>query len=415
MVSMDIHGSDEKITKALNHLKDSPNITSRNKKLIEEFHDQLFADNLSPSRILKYIYILKKASQIYNKDFDSINKKDVVLFFKYINTNKDMAEWTKNDYKVLTRKFYQWLNNEYKIKNPETKCAIKQICNTEIKSAKSREKLPEHLITPDEVRQIADNTLNSRDKSFVLVLYESACRIGELIPVKIKDAQFDQYGCVLNITGKTGARTVRLCASAPSISNWLQNHPERNNPEGYLYCGIGRTNYKKMLSYGSVRKIVFDAAKKAGIKKRVNLHKFRASRATHLVKEGMPEPTLCKFGGWEIGSSEIKTYVKLSNKDVEDEILRINGLMKKEDAKDGFKLIICPRCNVKNYPGARFCSGCSLLLDDRTISKFEKDKENATKLGFDFELVLEDSDFRVKMMNMMAEEWDKLKKKKTDL
>lgn len=407
---MDIHKSDIRLEKAIKRFKEDKLISTRNKKLIIDFLDFLYAENLSHSRIIKYLYILKQVSKIFNKDFDKISKKDVILFYKNINTNEKFEEWTKSDYKVLTRRFYQWIKKEIDIKDKETKCAVREICSKEIKRAKSRQKLPEHLLTPEEVMQIADNTMNSRDKSFVLTLYESACRIGEIIPIKIKDIQFDQYGAIINITGKTGPRPVRLCASPPSISNWLTNHPDRDNNEAFLFCGIGRTNYKKMLSYEAARKIVFEAAAIAGIKKRVNLHKFRASRATQLIREGMPEPTLCKYAGWEINSNEIKTYVKLSQKDVEDEILRINGLIKEEDTRGGFKLIICPRCGVKNYPGSRFCSACSLILDEISIEKFEKEKELATRFGLESMEMLKDPTFRDFFNEMLLNTVEKYKK-----
>jgi hypothetical protein len=165
-----------------------------------------------------------------------------------------------------------------------------------------------------------------------------------------------------------------------------------------------------MLSYDAAKKIVFKAAKKAGIEKRVNLHKFRASRATHLVTEGMSEPVLCEFGGWKIGSAEIRTYVKLSGKNVEDEILKINGLIKEEDKKNKFKIKICPRCGVKNEPVSKFCHGCSLGLDEITLLKFDKQKDSATDFGFNLMDLMNDHDFLIRFGNLLAEEYQKLKK-----
>jgi integrase len=407
---MDIHHSDEKINKALNKLKKDKKITERNKELIMDFLDYLFVENLSRSRILKYLYILKQSVKIFNKDFDKISKKDVTHFYKYINTNDDYEEWTKHDYKVLTRRFYQWIQKKVNIKSDETREAIDEICKKEIKRAKSREKRPEHLITGEEVRRIGEHTLNSRDNALVLGLYESACRIGEILPIRIKDVEFDKYGCIMSITGKTGARKVRLCASAPALANWKENHPDKTNPDAFFFCGIGQNNYKKMLSYVAARKVVFEAAQRAGIKKRVNLHKFRASRATQLVIEGMSEPVLCKFGGWEIGSSEIRTYVKLADKDVEDEILRINGLLKEEDKGNGFKMLICPRCKVRNEPGSRFCHGCSLGLDEKSVMEYDAHKNLATQMGFADLEMLKNPKFREFYNDMLALTWEKYKK-----
>jgi integrase len=406
---MDIHNAEIRLNECIRKFTDDASVSPRNKHLILDFLDYLLADGLSQIRVMKYLYTLKKVVTILGKDFDSITKNDAIQFFKYINTNRNFEEWTKHDYCILTRRFYQWIEKEVKITSEETKEAISEITHKEIKKAKSREKLPEHLLTPEEVMKIADYTLNSRDKAFVLAFYESACRIGEILPTKIKDIEFDKYGCRVNITGKTGFRPVRLCASAPAISNWLDNHPDRKNPNAFLFCGIGRNNYKEMLSYDAARKVIFKSAEKVGITKRVNLHKFRASRATQLVLEGMSEPVLCNFGGWVIGSSEIRTYVKLSGKNVEDEILRINGLVEKTEDKNSFKLIICPRCHVKNTPGSNFCSSCSLALDLPNLMKTEED---AKSVGFNIMDLMKNPNFTTELANLLVKEYAKQQKEK---
>ena len=265
-----------------------------------------------------------------DNDFLLMDKRTATQFFKDINTNKELAEWTKHDYKVIIRRFYKWIDDEFKEKSIDLKESIEYILKQKIKRAKSKEKTPEHMLTPDEILKIADKTTNSRDRAFVITLYESMCRIGELIPVKLKDCENDELGTKMFITGKTGRRYVRLVVSSPAVANWLTNHPDRENPEAYLFCGIGRNNQKKMLSYSSARKIVFEASKKAGIKKRPNLHKFRASRASELSKH-LSESILCTLGGWEQNSSQLREYVYLSGRDAEKQILKLNGLLKEED------------------------------------------------------------------------------------
>jgi integrase/recombinase XerD len=265
---VDIHNTEIKLKECIRKFTNDASISSRNKKLITDFLDYLLADGLSQIRVMKYLYTMKQVVKILGKNLDRITKKDVVQFFKYVNTKKEFEEWTKHDYCILTRRFYKWVEKEVKITLKETKEAISEIAHKEIKKAKIREKLPEHLLTPEEVMQIADHTLNSRDKAFVLAFYESACRIGEILPTKIKDIEFDKYGCRINITGKTGFRPIRLCAAAPSIANWLGNHPDRTNINAFLFCGIGRNNYKEMFSYPTARKVIFEAADKAGIRKR---------------------------------------------------------------------------------------------------------------------------------------------------
>ena len=408
---MNIHKPEHKLEKAIGKLKEDPDVPKLNKSLILDFADNLLAEDLSHSRVMKYVYTLKQSSKILKKDFTAITKKDAISFFKYINTNDNMMEWTRHDYKVLVKRFYLWLNDEHSKKSKELQSAIDYIGKQKVKRAKSREKTPEHMLTPDEILKIAENTNNSRDRAFVLAFYESMCRIGEIIPVKIKDCEHDEMGSKIFVTGKTGRRYVRLVVASPAIANWLTNHPDRDNPEAYLFCGIGRNNQKEMLSYASARNIIFEAAKKAGITKRVNLHKFRASRASELAKS-VSESVLCKLGGWQQNSSQLREYVYLSGGDAEKEILRLNGLLKEEDQGNGFKMLICPRCNQKNTPKGRFCSSCSLPLDEKTVLNYDKQKEEATKLGMN---IFNTPEFEDSMGNMFLKKLQEMEKKIQEL
>ena len=377
LISMNIHNPESKLKRALQHLKDDPRIPEANRILIREMSSHILVEGYSQVRALKYVQYLKGISKIFGVEFTKVTKEDVNRFLIHINTTNTIEQWTKHDYLIITRKFYQYIHKEIPIQSQETQKAVDELSNLKIKRAKSRQKLPEHLLTTEEILKLAENTTNSRDRAFILALYESCCRIGEILPAKMKDVQFDKYGCKIFITGKTGVRPIRLIASQPAISNWLTNHPDRENPDAFLFCGIGRNNQKEMLSYASARALVADAAKRAGIKKRVNLHKFRASRATELSKS-LSDTVICKIGGWVPGSQELQEYLYLSGRDTDNALLEINGLVKTEETNDGFKMTICPRCTTKNSPGSKFCNNCSLGLDTKTITEFEQTKEDIT-------------------------------------
>jgi integrase len=53
-------------------------------------------------------------------------------------------------------------------------------------------KLPEDILTFEEVQKIAQTAYTKRGKAFVITLFESGARIGEILPLKIKDLEFGQ-------------------------------------------------------------------------------------------------------------------------------------------------------------------------------------------------------------------------------
>ena len=54
-----------------------------------------------------------------------------------------------------------------------------------------------------------------------------------------------QYAEVL-VNGKTGSRTVPLINSIPYVKDYLDDHPQRTNPNTYLIFGLGKSYGKKL-------------------------------------------------------------------------------------------------------------------------------------------------------------------------
>ena len=214
-----------------------------------------------------------------------------------------------------------------------------------------------------------------RDKAIILCLYESGARVGEFLPIQIKHIQFDQYGALIMLYGKTGSRRIRLIASSPMLAKWLSVHPDRENPESYIWTGLSNTNQGNMLSYIGLRRLLNKLAKKTNIQKKMNPHNFRHSRATELAKQ-LTEAQLCSIFGWELGSDQPATYVHLSQRDTDDAILSIHGLKEEEIENNQLKIIICNRCKTKNSPGARFCESCGIPLNMKVALDQQKEINN---------------------------------------
>lgn len=368
-------------TKRLKNTKatlQTSDIISANKGYILRFIDRLSAEDISKVRQLKYLYTLKPIAIMLNKDFSQADKQDITELLCNIN-NSNYKDWTKRDFKVIIKRFYQWLRESegQTFDRGEYPGEVKWI-NTGKK--KDRIKLPNQLFTIEDVKKLSNHTNNLRDRCLILLLYESGARIGELMNIKLKDIDFDKYGALLTIYGKTGARKIRVIASSPAISNWLIEHPNRDDKELLLFCGIWSKKRGQEIGYNTFSKILKETAEKAGITKPVNPHHFRHSRATELAKK-LTESQLCEYMGWVQGSSEAATYVHLSGRDMDKAILSLHGLLEEEKERDKFQIIECPRCGIKNDPGAKFCMACSLGLDEKSVMEYDKQKELNSMLG----------------------------------
>ena len=366
-------------------------INPKNRQYIFDFIEQLSAEGITKKRQVKYMYILGKICRMYNKDFSKATRKDMVKLVSQIN-NSDRSEWSKHDYKVFLRRFMKWLR-ETEGQTFEKHEYPEEVKWISVNVKRSRKKLPKQLLNIDDVKKLAEHTDNLRDRCLVFCLYETGCRIGELLGVKIKDVDNDQYGTRLTVLGKTGSRKIRVIASAPAINNWLLDHPRRDDSEAFLFCGIWSKKRGEELDYQTIRVMLHKLGKKANIKKPINPHHWRHSRATELAKR-LTEAQLCEYMGWVQGSQEASTYVHLSGRDTEDAILAMHGLKDLDKERTQLKSIECPRCLVKNDPAAKFCSQCSLGLDEKSIMDWDKQKEQAAKIGsLDIEM-MKDEGFR---------------------
>jgi len=297
-------------------------LSERNKSLIIEFADSCFIAGLGDHRVLKYISTLKSIATDIQADFDRIG---VAELRRYISTleRSDKSEWTKHDYKVTIRKFYKWYYNE---DNPELTKWIK----TTIK--KKKQKAPEDILTENEILSLIDNATNKRDKALIALLWDIGARIGEVGTLRIKDLVFDDIGLIVHLNGKTGPRRVRAVWSIEYLNEWLEEHPERDNPHAPLWFKFN-SEPLEILKYDAIRRRLVKISEKAGIKKKIHPHLFRHSRCTHMANY-LTEAQMNLYFGWIQGSDMPSVYVHLSGRDIDDAVLKANGIIQNDCARN---------------------------------------------------------------------------------
>ncbi|MGQ9469297.1 MAG: tyrosine-type recombinase/integrase [Nitrososphaerales archaeon] len=249
--SIDVHNYKRRLERRLELIERSKEITRRNKDAILEFQKDCFARGLSAVRIEKYLYHLYNIALMLRKPFEEAGKEDILKIVEEIERRK-WSDRTKYDYKISLRIFFRWLRKREDY--PEEVKWIKP-------RLKNGNRLPEEILTEEEIKAMAEKAENPRDRALILCLYESGCRIGELLTLKIKNAQFDEHGAVLLVNGKTGSRRVRIIASASALMNWLEHHPLNDNREAFVWIDVGTRNRYERMSYSAVREVLRKLAK----------------------------------------------------------------------------------------------------------------------------------------------------------
>jgi len=387
-MKLDIHKYEGRLKATIKNIEVNKKLSARNKKIIFKFKDYCVADGLTPGRVSRLMGTLKFVCLILEKDLEKANKEDIQRVVSVI-LQKKYSVWTKQLYKVVLKKFYKWLR-----KTDEYPKEVKWI-TTNIKRSEVTLPAEGDLLTEEEVIQLIESAEHPRDKALISSLYESGCRVGELLSMHISNVVFDQYGTVITVSGKTGSRKIRLVSSTPYLASWIKSHPlgEKNDP---LWICVGTRNHNNFMHYSNVRILLKRLFVKVGLKKRFNPHIFRHSRATYLANH-LTEFQMNQYFGWVQGSGMPSTYVHMSGKNVDNAILKLNGVAdekKRESEESKLKPIKCPRCDTINSHDSKFCSKCACVIDLKTMMEMDEKVKKEVKI----------KSFGDKLLNMLMKD-----------
>jgi len=386
------HKYNRKLERTLQSIKEQA-FSNGNGQSILDFVDHCFSEGLSVARVEKYAGHLKQIALAMDTDFRSATRKDIERFIHSIHVS-DYSEWTKRDFRITLKKFYRWLRDSER-DPPEVAWLRSDVKN-------HRRKLPEELLDEKDVQMMIDACGNSRDRALISTIYESGCRIGEVASLKIKHVVPYSYGFRLIVNGKTGSRRILTVSSAPYLKEWINEHPRKHDPQSYLW--ITRDYRNARMCYNSIGSILSGAAWRAGIKKKVNPHSFRHSRATRLANS-LTEAQMNAFFGWVQGSDMPSVYVHLSGRDVDQALLKTYGIEtdKESDTKSKFLPKTCQRCSVQNAPTNKFCSRCGTILDKEEAGALLKQELDRDKADGIMDRLIGDSEFREMLQRKLKE------------
>lgn len=173
---IDIYGIDKIYETALKRLKTKTDITEEDKTSINQFVDHLLAKNMTRLRVVKYICHLTVVARIAGKPLGGLDRKGMEKIIGQINT-ASYADNTKHDYKVVIRKYFQWLRgcDEELGEFPDEVRWIKP-------AYKKSRLLPEALISGEELSKLAQAAENLRDCELIFLFPTTIDRRQKFLP-----------------------------------------------------------------------------------------------------------------------------------------------------------------------------------------------------------------------------------------
>jgi len=346
------------IQKEREKIENSP-ISEHNRQKIYEFQDELYAKNITESRIAKLSWQLRKIATILQKDFKDATREDVLRVLCELRRNgctvrfKTEQEYkpsTIADYGRILRQFYRWLNNVGP--GGETPEIVKKL-KTKVSFDEKKQEID--LMTEHDIARVTRVAMSPRDQAFIQVLYESGARIGEMLAMRIKCVHFNGEYAKILLVGKTGKRWITIVKSVPYLAAYLNVHPLRDDEDAHLWVSTSNKHLHEPLLYHGAVQLIRRLFKRAGVKKRCNPHTFRHSIATKYAKQ-MTEPQMRLHFGWKRGSDTPSVYTHLSGRDVDSVVLEMNGIKDAKQAEAATHK--CLVCTEDTKSSAKICSSC---------------------------------------------------------
>jgi len=254
-------------------------------------------DGLSERSLDQYKRTIINFFQIINKPVIDVKTEDCRLFFYTIQNKSNMSNLSLDNQRAYINAFFMWLNdNDYIPKNP---------CRA-IKSFKYEKKYKKAL-TEMELEILRNACKNAYETAIIEVIYATACRVSELVNIKLSDIDFNS-GELIIFKGKGNKDRVTYLKPRTIIA--IQEYiKDRNYDTVYLFENSRRPHNK--LSTRAIEKKAEELEKRTGI--RLYPHKIRRTTATHLLKNGCPVEEIKEI----LGHEDINTTLRYAiiNKD----------------------------------------------------------------------------------------------------
>ncbi len=145
-----------------------------------------------------------------------------------------------------------------------------------------RRKLP-NILSQEEVTRLINASSTLFERMLLMILYGTGMRRAEVARLKLAD--IDSQRMVIHVVNGKGGKDRDLPLS-PALLETLRAHWRWLKPRTYLFPSRCHRDCERPISDKIVWRSCTEAAKRAGIRKRVTPHLIRHSWATHLLEAG---------------------------------------------------------------------------------------------------------------------------------
>jgi len=280
--------------------------TGKNAEIMRDLDSELYNSDLSLYRVESILSKLAQLDKEIDFRIDQASERQLKNLVGKINRNQlgdtELAEETLRDYKKALNKLFKFVDLE------------EEISFMNVSSTKGGQKFVDKSQLPgkEEVEKLLQGFRNTRDKAFLMLLYETGMRPCEILNIKWKNLEDKQSLSLCHIyRSKTFERSVPFRNAWSFLEAWREESISSDS-ENYVFVSL---NAGEKVGYSALYRAIQRASDRVEIDSRINMKAFRKARATCLASEGFNAYQLMKFFGWDKPETALY-YVRLAQNDV---------------------------------------------------------------------------------------------------
>mgnify|MGYP002854154969 CR=1 FL=1 len=261
-----------------------------------------YTDSLTSFR--KYL-LNEKGISIAKFTFEQCTKEIILEYFAYLKEN-GISPATCNVRLSAIKNYVNYVaDNDVSLQS----IALKISKITALKVPKREKKLLSIEALTALLAQPSNTKIGLRNKTIMILLYDSAIRLQELIDLNVND--IDLEGLTLHIASGKGnkERTVAITKlTAEHMKNYMSvYHKEKPKPESFLFYTVIKGKIGR-ISSSTIERFIQNYADEAreacpDMPDRVYPHLLRAERTTNLYRDGVDPILLAQI----LGHADIET------------------------------------------------------------------------------------------------------------
>jgi integrase/recombinase XerD len=284
-------------------------MTDLRKRMLEELQRR----NYSSETIRAYLFAVKDFATYFRKRPDQLGQEHLRQYQLHLLNDRRLAAETIVGRIAALRFFFVKV-----LRRPN-----RQI---DLVYPKRSERLPV-ILSEEEVARLIESASTSYHRVILMTLYGTGLRREELCRLKVTDV--DSQRMVIHVRQGKGNKDRDITLS-PRLLEVLRAYWKWRKPKTYLFPSPYRSRTERPIDSKTVWYAVREAARRAGIKKKVSPHLLRHSWATHLLERGTDLKTIqVLLGHFDLEATTI--YLHLSQRHLQAvnnpiEALPISGL-----------------------------------------------------------------------------------------